>query len=313
MTRRVVVDYERLFESVPTPQLVLSPDLLIVAANPAYLEATGRRREDLIGKDPFDAFPDNPEDAAADGVRQMRASLERVRDTGEPETMPIQRYDIPASDGEGFLERYWSPVNVPVFDAEGRVALLLNRAEDVTDFVRAERGPLRDTGRPAPREERVRSEVFARSRELAGLNLELRETAERERLAAERLAGLTQAALTMAGTQRIEELSEAVVESGLKAMGADAGAVAVRDSEQAVIRLTVTDSLGPETQRQYGELPLDGPLPASVAANTGELVLLEDLAAGLAWSPQMARCTPRRARWPGPRSRCAPADACSGH
>ena len=42
--------------------------------NRAYLTATGRTREDLVGRDLFDAFPDNPADAGADGVRNLGAN-----------------------------------------------------------------------------------------------------------------------------------------------------------------------------------------------------------------------------------------------
>ena len=49
----------------------------------------------------FDVFPDNPDDPAANGVRNLRASLERVRETCAPDRMPIQRYDIRRPEAEG--------------------------------------------------------------------------------------------------------------------------------------------------------------------------------------------------------------------
>ena len=72
------IDFRRLFEATPGPYLILAPDFTIVAVNDAYLAATLTRREDLIGRRLFDAFPDNPDDPAADGVANLRASLERV-------------------------------------------------------------------------------------------------------------------------------------------------------------------------------------------------------------------------------------------
>jgi hypothetical protein len=55
--------------------------------------------------------------------------------------MPIQRYDVQRSESEGggFTERYWNPVNAPVLDAAGTVIYLIHRVEDVTDRVRLER------------------------------------------------------------------------------------------------------------------------------------------------------------------------------
>ncbi len=152
------VDYARLFDATPSPQLVLDPDLMIVEVNQAYLQATGRRREDLIGKGVFEAFPANPADPEADGVHRLKASLVQARDTKRPDTMPVQKYDIPNSDGGGFEERYWSPINVPVFDAGGDVAWLLHRVEDLTSVVRAQQ---RATGAGAPLGEDGREVVDA--------------------------------------------------------------------------------------------------------------------------------------------------------
>jgi serine phosphatase RsbU (regulator of sigma subunit) len=105
--------------------------------------------------------------------------------------------------------------------------------------------------------------------------------------ASRRLAGLAEAALELAGAETTAALADAIVGRGLVALGADGGAVAVRDEQAGTVRLTLTDSLGQDAQRTYAELPLDGPLPASVAARTGEPVWLPDRAAGLAFTPQM--------------------------
>ena len=62
------LDYRLLFESVPGLYLVLDPSFRIVAASDAYLAATMRRREELIVRDLFEVFPDDPQDPMADGV-----------------------------------------------------------------------------------------------------------------------------------------------------------------------------------------------------------------------------------------------------
>ncbi len=51
------------------------------------------------------------------------------------DTMAVQKYDIPlpASEGGGFEERYWSPINSPVIGPGGEVAYIIHRVEDVTD------------------------------------------------------------------------------------------------------------------------------------------------------------------------------------
>lgn len=138
-TASAELDLYALFDATPSPYLVLAADLHIVSVNQAYLNATKRSRADLIGLYMFEAFPDNPDDPSASGVANLQASLERVLANKCADTMAIQKYDIPVSraDEVHFEERYWSPVNTPILDAEGRVTHIIHRVEDVTEFVRA--------------------------------------------------------------------------------------------------------------------------------------------------------------------------------
>src|ERR671925_2447098 len=76
------VDFRALFEAAPGLFLVLDPDLRIVAVSDAYVAATMVRREDVLGRDLFEVFPDNPDDPAATGVGNLRASLRRVLERG---------------------------------------------------------------------------------------------------------------------------------------------------------------------------------------------------------------------------------------
>ncbi|HSO00773.1 MAG TPA: ATP-binding protein [Candidatus Nanopelagicales bacterium] len=130
-------DFRILFESLPGLFLVLTPDLTIVAVSDAYMEATMTRREEILGRHLFEVFPDNPDDPTANGVRNLRASLERVLATKGPDAMTTQKYDIrrPPSRGGGFEERSWRPLNAPILGPDGEVAYLVHRVEDVTELV----------------------------------------------------------------------------------------------------------------------------------------------------------------------------------
>ncbi|PPK66824.1 ATP-binding protein [Actinokineospora auranticolor] len=165
------MDFALLFAATPSPYLVLGPDLVIVEVNPAYLAATATKREELLGKHLFTAFPDNPELVGADGVRNLRRSLETVLATGLPDTMPLQRYDIPVGPGGEFVERHWSPVNTPLIGADGAIAYILHRVEDVTELVVGRTG---DEHLRASLE-RMRVDLFVRSRELKAANDRLAE------------------------------------------------------------------------------------------------------------------------------------------
>jgi hypothetical protein len=46
--------------------------------------------------------------------------------------MAEQRYDIRDAQGN-FVERYWTPINTPVFDDDGKLVWILHEAVDVTE------------------------------------------------------------------------------------------------------------------------------------------------------------------------------------
>lgn len=130
----------RAFETVPDLYLILSVDLVILTASEAYLKATLSEREVIVGKLVFEAFPDNPEALQAGGTSNLNVSLQQALSTRKPHQMALQRYDVPrpAGLGGGFEEKYWSPLNTPVLDAEGQVAYLIHRVEDVTERVKTQ-------------------------------------------------------------------------------------------------------------------------------------------------------------------------------
>lgn len=178
--KRPGIDYQALFVVTPSPYMVLGPDLVIADVNEAACRVTGRTREDLLGKYLFDAFPDNPADPDAEGVRNLHDSLHRVLRSRELDTMAPQKYDIPVAHRPGvFEERWWSAINTPVLGPDGRVAWIIHRGEDVTAFI---------LSHPRPREggvlsdaEAMEVELYARARQLQRLNQELRQAHARER------------------------------------------------------------------------------------------------------------------------------------
>ncbi|MFD4943389.1 SpoIIE family protein phosphatase [Streptomyces sp. NPDC058239] len=176
------IDYRGVFAATPSPYLVLDPDLVIVDVNEAYLRAAGRSRQDLIGQHLFEAFPDNPADPDADGVQNLGASLRRVLGSKEPNTMAVQKYDIPVAGQEGvFEERWWSPINTPVLGPDGEVAWIIHRVEDVTAFVLSHTGRPEAGGGALGEREAMAAELYARAQQLQRLNEKLHESHARER------------------------------------------------------------------------------------------------------------------------------------
>jgi PAS domain S-box-containing protein len=141
LSRAAAPEFRAVVRAAPDLYLLLTPDFRIIEVSNAYLRATMTLREDILGREVFQAFPDDPNDPQANGTTKLRESLTRVLAEKRPHAMAVQRYPIrrPASEGGQFEERYWSPLNTPVLADDGRVTFILHRAEDVTELVRLKR------------------------------------------------------------------------------------------------------------------------------------------------------------------------------
>jgi PAS domain S-box-containing protein len=221
-------DFRSLFEAAPGLYLVLTPDLKIAAVSDCYLRATMTQRQSILGHGIFEVFPDNPDDPTATGVRNLSDSLSRVLRNKATDTMAVQKHDIRRPDAEGgrFEERFWSPVNSPVFGPNGEVVYIIHRVEDVTDFVHLKRrGVEQDmlAKEMRVRGEQMESEIFLRAQELQESNRQLhrandelsRIKAELEQQVEDRTAELTRmnAALTSEAIERTRAESERAIAS----------------------------------------------------------------------------------------------------
>jgi PAS domain S-box-containing protein len=168
------IDFAALFDASPNPYVLLSPDLTIVDMNAAYLGATMRTREDLVGRNMFDAFPGEGE-----SVEQLRASLERALSSGRADHLALIHYDIPRPDGNGFEERFWSATHTPLRAADGAVAYILQHTVDVTELHRL-RTAARLSHAPSGLEAQVEGDVLRRAKAVQEENRSL--DAERRHL-----------------------------------------------------------------------------------------------------------------------------------
>jgi len=109
----------------------------------------------------------------------MRASIARVVANGAPDTMAIQKHDVRRLDGT-FEERYWSPINSPVFGADRQIKYFVHRVEEVTEFMRQKSRPAAaGNAELSARVQQMEAEIFQNSRQLQSAN-QLLETANRE-------------------------------------------------------------------------------------------------------------------------------------
>lgn len=135
--------FESAFNSSPFGHYLLSPtpDAIILAVNDAFLKASSRTREELVGVSLFKAFPGNPDDPHDTGEADLRASLDKVRATGLPDTLPAVRYPIPVMLPNGqtvFEERFWTSTSTPLFGPGGELVCISHSNSDVTAQVRSE-------------------------------------------------------------------------------------------------------------------------------------------------------------------------------
>ena len=127
-------DFEVIFEQMPGLCLIFDPSFRILAQNNAHALATMTKREEAIGRLLYEVFPDNPNDANAEGLAILRQSLVTVLKTCKPDIVPNLKFAIERQDGSYEL-RYWRVLNTPILDENGFVRLIINRVDDLTSFL----------------------------------------------------------------------------------------------------------------------------------------------------------------------------------
>lgn len=172
------LDYRAIVEQTTSPYLFLKPDIpdyTIIGVNEAYLAATMTRREEIIGKKMFDIFPDNPSEQEVGATQNLRKSFDRVVINRVPDTMAVQKYDIRRPNGE-WEERWWIPVNSPVFAPDCTMICIIHHVIDVTQFFLLKKSKDVEemfSGEAQRKMEVVKAEVYARGQEIQKANRQL--------------------------------------------------------------------------------------------------------------------------------------------
>lgn len=133
MSHITEAEYKSIFHSSPNPYVLFTPDLIVADINEAHLQLTDTRREDVIGKYLFDAFP-TPQQEIAD---LLQSSFDRVKKFKVEDTIHLLRYPIRYSnkDGKGWKDRYWIVKNKPILNQDGCVVFILNNPTEVTHLI----------------------------------------------------------------------------------------------------------------------------------------------------------------------------------
>lgn len=177
MIKTNTIDYQKLFVELPGFYIILSTDLTIMDVSEKLTKAAGIHRLDMIGKNLFVVFPENPDDVIADGQSNLKYSLNYVLKNKTAHTMAVQRYDVKNQEGI-FEERYWCPINKPVLDENDEVLYIIHRVEEVTDFVQlseVSQKTVQQNNKLESQIERMKIEIIKRTKELEKLNAQLDE------------------------------------------------------------------------------------------------------------------------------------------
>jgi PAS domain S-box-containing protein len=116
---------QTIMENTPAQLALLDPEFNFVRVNAAYAEGAGHSREELIGRNHFEVFPD-PEN---------QAIFEGVRDIGQPVAYEARPFEYADQPERGVT--YWDWTLVPVKDEAGVSRGLVISLAEVTERVRA--------------------------------------------------------------------------------------------------------------------------------------------------------------------------------
>lgn len=131
-------EFHTFFEKSPR-SLVLkadAPGFTILAVSDTYLHLVHKRRSEILGKGLFEAFPGSEGDPSE--KNSVISSFMRVMETAKPDELPIFKYEIVMNDMGGKETHYWTNVNEPILDNEGKVAYIINTTTNITDRIRME-------------------------------------------------------------------------------------------------------------------------------------------------------------------------------
>lgn len=132
-TARMKIDYKLIIENLSGMYAIFNTNFEYIAVSNDYTRSVMKTREEMIGKNVFDVFPNNPYEPH-DGTDKLKESLEKVIALGIPNTMENLPYDIKNPQGI-FEKKWWSVTNSPILDDRSKVCFIINHAKDITEFV----------------------------------------------------------------------------------------------------------------------------------------------------------------------------------
>ncbi len=128
-------EYSEVFKAMPTPCLILlpnKPSFTIIDVSDTYLALTSTTREQLIGQNFFEVFPNNP--YQNDSAWEM--TFDEVLREKKAHWETPQKYPLPYAGTSTYVDlKYMEIANTPVLNEQGEVTMIIRSITDVTDAI----------------------------------------------------------------------------------------------------------------------------------------------------------------------------------
>ena len=128
------IDFEIIFNAIPSCCLVLDPSLTIVAVNECYLKLT-RSNRSIINKKILDVYINEFGYLNISGIENLKASLERVLKLKYYDVMDNLESKISDSNLGGNVKSIWRSTNYPVLNNAGEVSYIIHNVIDISIYV----------------------------------------------------------------------------------------------------------------------------------------------------------------------------------
>ena len=129
------LDYQYLFRFIPSPVVLLKPDFTIIDASEAYVNHTKKKRDELIGVNLFDRFPESTE--SKNMASRVKEGLHKAIETLQTQQMQTFRYDLQDPSGK-WTPHFWKATTYPVLK-DGKLLYLVHQINDMTESVKQDK------------------------------------------------------------------------------------------------------------------------------------------------------------------------------
>ncbi len=240
----------------------------VLEGNQVSIEGCGLVRHEIIGSPFWEGGWWRPDPDLAARVQRWCREVLRSGDS--------LRTTTPYFLGDGSVRMVDLALH-PVFDRNSQPerAYIVATGLDVTDALTAR----------AEREERLAIEANALRAESQAQVRELHLLQDSEHFIRDRLEGLASAAIEMVTVDSFEGLTRVIFERALPILGADGGALVIRDGDE--LRVFLSDRLDEQARLKYEEAPFDSPWPGRHVARTGQRLIFPTREDGISFLPAM--------------------------